>query len=50
MRSLLFCDVTRRKLLVIYRSHDASVKYYCCTLRNIQEEQRSQKHIGAKLK
>ena len=49
-RSSFFCDVTRRKLLVIYRSPDSSVNYYHSTLCNIKEEQRSRIHIGANLK
>ena len=48
--SSFFCDVTRHKLLVIYRSPDTSVNYYHSMLRNIQEEQRSHIHIGGNLK
>jgi hypothetical protein len=50
VRSSAFCDVARRKLLVIYRSPDTSANYYHSMLCNIQEEQRSHIHIGENLK
>jgi hypothetical protein len=54
MRSAFFCDITQRRVAVIYRrfgttyqSHlpETSVRHHHCTLSNVAEERRSQNNI-----